>query len=78
MTAKPSKEREWGKQYLVFLGHKIGGGKVAVPENRARSVAEYVRPKNKKGVCAFLSLADHYRRFVHNFELLAAPLTKIR
>ena len=76
LTAKPSK-CEWGKQYLVFLGHKIGGGKVTVPENRARSVAEYVRPKNKKGVRAFLGLAGYYRRFVPNFGSLAVPLTKM-
>ena len=76
LTAKPCK-CEWGKQYLVFLGHKIGGGKVAVPENRARSVAEYVRPKNKKGVRAFLGLAGYYRRFVPNFGSLAVPLTKM-
>ena len=73
---KPSK-CERVKQYLVFLGHKIGGGKVAVPQNRARSVAEYVRPKNKKGVRAFLGLAGYYRRFVPNFGSLAVPLTKM-
>ena len=39
LTAKPSK-CEWGKQYLVLLGHEIGCGKVAVPENRARSVVK--------------------------------------
>ena len=61
----------------MILGHKIGGGKVAVLENRARLVADYVRPKNKKGVRAFLGLAGYYRRFVPNFGSLAVPLTKM-
>ena len=49
----------------------------AVPENRARLVAEYVRPKNKKGVRAFLGLAGYYQCLVPNFGSSAVPLTKM-
>ena len=71
LTANLSKSEWGGKQYLVFLGHNIGGGKVAVPVNRARAIAKHVRPKNKNGVLAFLGLAGYYQRFVPNFGSLA-------
>ena len=32
LMAKPSK-CQWGKQYLEFLGHRVGCGKVAVPQH---------------------------------------------
>ena len=44
LTAKASK-CEWGKSRLCYLGHKIGGGRVAVPEDRVTNVKEFIRPR---------------------------------
>ena len=38
LMAKPSK-CQWGKQYLEFLGHRVGCGKVAVPQHRTEDMA---------------------------------------
>ena len=39
---------EWGKQKLVYLGHNVGGGHLAVPEDRVSGVKEFVKPTTKK------------------------------
>ena len=38
LTAKASK-CEWGRSRLVYLGHEIGEGRLAVPEDRVAHVA---------------------------------------
>ena len=53
LTAKLGK-CEWGKSRLVYLGHEIGEGRLAVPEDRVAHVAEFIQPTTKKGVRAFL------------------------
>ena len=53
LTAKWSK-CEWGKEQLEYLGHRIGGGIVEVPEARVKAMAEFRQPVTKKDVRAFL------------------------
>ena len=43
LTAKPSK-CQWGRRHLDYLGHRVGCGKVAVPEHRVVAMAEYRQP----------------------------------
>ena len=76
LTAKVEK-CEWGKSQLIYLGHLIGKGRVAVPEDRASAIANYVQPTTKKGVRAFLETAGYYRRFIPKFGAIAAPLTQL-
>ena len=52
LTAKPSK-CEWGKQYVQYLGHTVGEGRVSVPEARVESIKHYVRPKTKEQLKSF-------------------------
>ena len=66
---------EWGKQKLVYLGHSVGGGRLAVPEDRVSGVKEFVKPTTKKGVRAFLGTCGYYRQFVRDFGAMASPLT---
>ena len=76
LTAKVAK-CEWAKTQLVYLGHRIGHGRVAVPEDRATAIAEFVKPTTKKGVRAFLGTSGYYRRFIPDFGKLAKPLTML-
>ena len=39
LTAKPSK-CEWDKEDLIYLGHKIGKGRISVPKDRTQAIAE--------------------------------------
>ena len=74
LTAKVVK-CEWAKTQLVYLGQRIGHGRVAVPEDRATAIADFVRPMTKKGVRAFLGTSGYYRKFIPDFGKLAKPLT---
>ena len=62
---------------LVYLGHEIGEGRLAVPENRVDHVADFIRPTIKKGVRAFLGTCGYYRKFVKDFGKLALPLASM-
>ncbi len=34
----------FGRKHLVYLGHKIGTGQLAVPEHRVQALANFARP----------------------------------
>ena len=73
LTAKPSKW-VWGATSLEYLGHKIGGGLVDVPEARVKALRNYIRPINQKGIRAFLGTVNYYRRFIPNCARWVTPL----
>ena len=74
LKAKLSK-CEWGKEQLEYLGHRIGGGIVEVPEARVKAMAEFRQPVTKKDVRAFLGTTGYYRKFIPGYGAVAAPLT---
>lgn len=58
LTAKPAK-CQFGMAHLEYLGHVIGQGKVAVPEQRVTAMTNYTRPVNKKNMRAFLGTVGY-------------------
>ncbi len=74
LTIKRSK-CEFGKRYMLYLGHHVGGGMLAVPEMRVSSMAKYGRPITKKQLRSFLGSVGYYRDFVKNFASLSSALT---
>jgi len=46
LTANPSK-CVWGGKSIVFLGHQVGGGRMALPQHRAEAFRSYTRPTTK-------------------------------
>ena len=48
---------------------------MAVPEDRAAAIANFIKPTSKKGVRAFLGTTGYYRKFVPDYGKLAKPLT---
>ena len=64
-----------GKRHLDYLGHRVGCGKVAVPELRAAAMAEYKKPITRRDLRAFLGSIGYYRRFIPMFASLSSFLT---
>ena len=72
LTAKPTK----CQCHLDYLGHRVGSGKVAVPEQRVKALARYKFPVRKKNLRSFLGSVSYYRRFIHHFPVQSSCLTR--
>jgi len=74
LTVNPEKCR-WGSTKLKFFGHIVGNGSLAMPEERASAIRNYVKPKTKRGLRAFLGLVSYYRHFIERLAEQTATLT---
>ncbi len=74
LAAKPGK-CQWGRRHLDYFGHRVGCGRIAVPEHRAQAMAEFSQPTTKRDLRAFLGSVGYYRRFIPNFADYSALLT---
>ena len=66
---------EFGREKMEYLGHLIGMGVLAVPGHRATAMAEFIMPKTKGQLRAFLGSVGYYRQFVQGFAQLSSKLT---
>ena len=60
---------------MQYLGHVIGNGVLAVPQHRAAAMADFIQPRTKRQLRAFLGAASYYRRFVKGFANFSSALT---
>lgn len=61
---------------IDYLCHFMRPGRLELPENTINVVKKLKHPTTQTELCSFLGLCNMYRRFVHNFPCLAAPLNK--
>lgn len=64
-----------GARQVVFLGHTISPGKVAVEEDKMAAVQSWRMPRTRVALQQFLGFANFYRHFVPDFARIATPLT---
>ncbi|XP_043805308.1 uncharacterized protein LOC110608243 [Manihot esculenta] len=76
LYAKLSKCEFWLDR-VVFLGHVISADGVLVDPKKIEAVVNWDPPTNVTEVRSFLGLAGYYRRFVQDFSIIAASLTKL-
>ena len=65
------------KEKLRYLGHVVSKEGVRPDEDKISAVREWPKPKTETELRGFMGLASYYRRFVHQFSQIAAPLNRL-
>ena len=68
---------EFGRRSVLFLGHIISEKGLGMDPSKVSAIREWPTPRSVEDIRAFLGLAGYYRRFVHMFSKIAAPLTNL-
>jgi hypothetical protein len=61
---------------LSYLGHIISGDGVSTDPTKIVEIQNWATRSSAKELRSFLGLAGYYMKFVHNFGVIARPLTQ--
>ena len=76
LYAKFSKCEFWLTK-MRFLRHVVSASGMSVDLKKVEAVMSWERPKSVFEIRSFLGLVGYYRRFIEDFSLLQAPLTRL-
>jgi len=67
----------FGEVSVAYLGHVISAAGVAMDPTKVQAIVDWPAPRSARAIRGFLGLAGYYRKFVHNYGTVAAPLTAL-
>ncbi|KAM4705096.1 protein cordon-bleu [Rhinophrynus dorsalis] len=76
MTIRPNK-CQVGMAEVQYLGHRVGCGMQRPEPAKIEAILNWLIPRTKKQVLAFLGTAGYYRKFVPSYSDIAKPLTDL-
>lgn len=65
----------FSEHHVHYLGHIIANDAMDMDANKISIVQAWPLPRSTKALCDFLRLTGYYRRFITNYDVIAAPLT---
>jgi hypothetical protein len=62
---------------VEYLGHVIYLGGLGVQQAKVEAIAHIPHSTDVSRVCAFMGLANYYRKYVKGFNVMANPLNML-
>ena len=70
-------KREFCLAHVQYLGHIVGQSQVKPIDVKVKAISDFPVPSCRKQPMRFLDMAGYYRRFCHNFSMIAEPLLNL-
>lgn len=71
-----AKKTKIGFSSRRLVGHIVSMEEIGTDPDKIEAIVEAPFPTTKRGIIAFLGITGYYRRFIHQYAMIAKPLTR--